>query len=539
MLLSRPRALALFLAVLLIACEHRSFDPVVEGISAGRTRTSGSGCVSYSVPTSPYTRTDFKGEQFSQEYNIGLSENKVLFYLPSNQGTPAQGKFPLTIILHRRTYNYDLYRKLQERLAANGIASASLQYSVTHAENDFDEFYFIEKFKNFLGQIYGNFPNADCPLQGKVTNNISIIGHSMGGGLAVYAANTVAKEKLYGLSVRSVVTLAPNPQIEKNWFLTPQTTSKLLVMFGSNDPDTGVNACMNSGFGLYDLSGYSKNEYETNGYAGNAFEKSMVFLKDVNHVDFTDNGIQTYQETIKSYVVSFLRWSLLDDQAYKVYFKYQEPVDYNYETIVNLQYSESGSKKVLDNFEGNAIVNTSGGMNSYQNVTYKKGISHALISDSPHFTNVLTLQWDKKNATVPKVIFTIGSGDKTPLILKNKTAEAGNLKNYGFFSFRMGQVYNPIINKNHLDFTVRITYQRNGSVKSQAKKVSEFGDIPFPFAHQQESKTKSAMGTVMVPLCAFGEIDFQTDAIQSIAFEFDAAGFEKGHIQLDNLEFIP
>ena len=538
MLLSLPRALAASLAVLLVACEHRSFDPI-EGISAGRTRTSGSGCVSYSVPTSPYTRTDFKGEQFSQEYNIGLSENKVIFYLPSNQGTPAQGKFPLTIILHGRTYNYDLYRKLQERLAANGIASASLQYSVTHAENDFDEFYFIEKFKNFLGQIYGNFPNADCPLQGKVTNNISIIGHSMGGGLAVYAANTVAKEKLYGLSVRSVVTLAPNPQIEKNWFLTPQTTSKLLVMFGSDDPDTGVNACMNSGFGLYDLSGYSKNEYETNGYAGNAFEKSMVYLKDVNHVDFTDNGIQTYQETIKSYVVSFLRWSLLDDQAYKVYFKYQEPVDYNYETIVNLQYSESGSKKVLDNFEGNAIVNTSGGMNSYQNVTYKKGISHALISDSPHFTNVLTLQWDKKNATVPKVIFTIGSGDKTPLILKNKTAEAGNLKNYGFFSFRMGQVYNPIINKNHLDFTVRITYQRNGSVKSQAKKVSEFGDIPFPFAHQQESKTKSAMGTVMVPLCAFGEIDFQTDAIKSIAFEFDAAGFEKGHIQLDNLEFIP
>lgn len=534
MFLSRSRALAASLAVLFTACEYRSFAPV-ESISAGGTRTSGSGCFSYSIPANPTTRIDFKGEQFSQEYNIGLSENKVLFYLPSSYGTPAKDKFPLAIILHGRTYNYNLYKKLQERLAVNGIASASLQYSVTHAESDFDESYFIEKFKHFLGEIYGDFQDTNCPLQGKVTKNISIIGHSMGGGLAVYGANVVAKEKLYDLSIKSVVTLAPNPQIEKNWILTPQTTEKLLVMFGSDDPDTGVNNCMNSGFGLYDLSGYNKNENNS------AFEKSMVYLKNVNHVDFTDNGIQSYGETIGGYVVSFLRWSLLNDQAYKIYFKYQEPIDYNNGTVTNLQYSETGMKKVLDNFEGNALMNSSGGMNSYQNLTYKKGISHNLISDSPHFTNVMTLQWDKKNATIPKAIFSIGTNNKAPLSSNTNTGNAtmGNLRNYNFFSFRAGQIYSPSINKDHLDFTVRITYQRGGIVKSQAKKVSEFGNIPFPFAHMQDSKTKSAMGTILVPFCAFGDINFQTDTIQSIGFEFDVPGFEKGYIQTDNLEFIP
>lgn len=491
---------------------------------------AGHACGVYPVPDSPLDSVDYPDEPIVLDHEINILGNrnsKSLVVLPAVDDRAAPGRFPLVMLLHGRTYEYTEYTAIQKRLAANGIASVSIQYSQYHNDSDYYDTELYEVFEKTLNSIYNPSPYDESPLHGKVTKDVSIIGHSMGGGLAVYAANRLVEEGKYGLTVRSVISLAPNPHAEFEWNLRPDVTQGLLVLFGSDDEDDGVNTPGNSGFYLYDQSGYLQNEF-SDFYPAHAFVKSMVYMKGAGHDAFLDSGPDSALATAAGYIVAFSRWSLLDDGAYAVYFKQQVPL--GTETTVSTLYS-SPYRRVLDNFEDKtAAWNQLGGKNTFSHVTAEQDFS-LFEHDSPHYTQVLGLRW-KKGQGKPIASFAI------PMPMKGFT-DYRDLSRFAYVSFRAGQMYEPAANNNDLDFRIRLDYFANGVHASQTKLLSDFGSLPFPFAHKQASGTKSVMNTVMIPLCAYDEIDFEKALITNISFEFLVPGSESGEIQMDSLEFIP
>lgn len=492
-----------------------------------------SNCGDYAVPENPITRKDYPDDPIELEHEIhiwGQKYSKELIYMPSADNGIAPGRFPLAVLLHGRTYDYDAYTSIQRRLAHNGIASISVQYSQTHSEADYDETYFYEVFEETLKDIYTDQGYGSNPLHGRVLPIISIIGHSMGGGLAVYAANRLVEEDAYGLRVRSVMALAPNPQADKDWHLTPETTQGLLVLFGSNDADPGVNSIWNSGFYTYDRSGHLQNEY-TNSYSKHAFTKSLVYLKGGDHQSYLDNSIGATHDTATGYIAAYARWSLLNDQSYRVYFRHGQPLDTP--TPVSVLTSEP-YRRVLENFEGTSIhFNTLGGQNTFKYLDIEHDYSAYFTGASAHHTDALRLKWSSVgNANeTPTATFRI------PMPMMGFT-DYRNLSGLKYFSFRAGQINDSKTNTSNPDILIRFSYFNEGAHYSQSRHLSDFGTIPFPFAHGQAAKTKSIMNTIIVPLCAFDEIPFTEALVTAIEFEFGANEGEGGHIQLDSLEFF-
>lgn len=489
-----------------------------------------SACGVYATPESPVSVVDYPAEPVVLEHTThiwGGKESDSLIYLPSDDGrNTAPGRFPLAILLHGKTYDYTEYTTLQRRLAQNGIASVSIQYSKHHADSDYSPESFYEVFDKNLFGIY-NYTGQDInPLYGKVSRNIAILGHSMGGGLGVLAANRVVKDGVHDVDVRSVIAMAPNPHAEFEWHVEPDVAQGLLVLLGSNDADSGVNTPGNSGFYTYDTSGYLQNEY-SNGYHKHAFTKSMIYMKGADHLAFVDDGDPSAREAAVAYIVAYARWSLMSDQAYGVYFRRQAPV--GNAVPVSVLHSEP-YRRVMDNFEGaSAGFNDLGGKNTFLHLLVEHDAS-VFEDESPHYTYVLRLRWDSGKG-LPVARFGL------PLPMKGHL-DMRDLSAFSHMSFRAGQMYHSGKNNEALDFRIRFDYHQNGQHLSQTRKLSDFGSIPSPFAHNQASGTKSVMNTVLVPLCMFEQIDFDKALITGISFEFSVPGSETGEIQMDSLEFI-
>ena len=502
-------------------------------VDFGSEHSSGSSCGSYSVPENPITRKDYPDQPivFDHEIHIwGQDYSRSLIYLPAHDREIAPGRFPLAILLHGRGFDYSEYTSIQRQLAHNGIASISIQYSQTHHESDYDEAAVYEVVDKTLHNIYANLEDTPNPLYGRVTRFISFIGHSMGGGFAVYSANRVTEEQKHGVKVRSVMALAPNPQADKEWHLTPDAAQGLLVLFGSDDADTGVNSIWNSGFYLYDKSGYLRNEY-TNNYSKNAFTKSLVYLRNVNHTSYLDGAESVALDTVIGYLTAYARWSLLGDPSYRVYFRQQEPLTAKIKT--SLLHSEP-YRRVLDNFEDSSVgFNTLGGKNTFKNIEAKNDYSVFFPGDSAHHTEALLIKWDHSNDSpeLPRTVF------RLPMPLKGHTDDR-DLSGFKYLSFRVGQIDDPKTNNPDLDFVIRLSYLYNKTLHSQTRPLSDFGSVPFPLADGQAAETKSTMNTVIVPLCAFDQIVFDEALITAIEFEFTSKGSQSGHIQIDSLELF-
>jgi hypothetical protein len=505
-------------------------DPATQqwsGMQAPLGVTRSAACNAYPIPEHPGKQSDRPGEPIVLEHRIhiwGNQDSNSLIFLPDDL---EQDTFPLVVILHGRGFDYDEYSSIQAMLAANGIASASIQYSELHYESDYDEEAFYEIFDKHLQQIYGDIDIDSHPLHGKVNPNLAIAGHSMGGGLAVYASNRLIEEDKYPVKLRSVMALAPNPQADKGWHIEPAVAQGLLVMLGSNDADTGVNSPWNSGFYTYDQSGYLRNEY-SNGYYPHAFTKSMIYMKDAEHGTYLDSDASALHDAAVAYVVAYARWSLLDDQVYRTYFKHQHPVSDS--VAVSVLHSDP-FRRVLANFEGpSKYHNTLGGKNAYEEILADQDVSVHFNDGSSHFSQALRLKWDK-TATAPQAVFDL------PMPYKGGI-DYRNLSGFDYLSFRIGQMHDPSVNSTDFDMRVRIEYRYNGTKYTQAKRLSDFGHVPFPFAHDQASETKSVMNTILFPLCAFDEIPFADAKVTAIRFEFGLPGSEQGDIQIDSLEFL-
>lgn len=492
-------------------------------------------CDGYQTPINPALHTDMEGEQVSMTYYSKPLSNEFpgLIYLPSQNGRVIDGQFPLAIIAHGRNYDYNWYQEMQRHLARNGIASVSIQYSETHSGLDYYASEFIEHFKRHMNVLFGNLSADYNPAHNKFNRKIALIGHSMGGGFAVHASQWLTDQAQYNVNLMSVVNLAPNPQ-ETEWYLTPNEAQGLLVIFGSDDQDGGVNLNNSSGFLTYDRSGHLKNEYSFNGYQPQRFTKSFVYVKGANHNSFIDSEVEKiqgpYHEEITGYINAYMRWSLLNDYSMQTIFKQQ----HNFvgpDPQITLQYSDPIYRRVLDHFEGySEHWNAMGGNNLFSQISFQKKEAKANgnIAKSAHETQILSLEWQASNQQ-PKVDFYLPFPYTFGLDYRD-------LRRLRYLSFRMGQVFNSNGSDEELNFYIRLTSHLNGELKTQKVSLNEVGIVPSPLAKDDYSNTKTTMNTVIVPLCLFNQIDLER--VIKVSFEFNHPDRPQGKIQMDSLEFI-
>jgi hypothetical protein len=179
---------------------------------------------------------------------------------------------------------------------------------------------------------------------------------------------------------------------------------------------------------------------------------------------------------------------------------------------------------------GGSVVKSPSGI-----VTFLEGVSHNLVSSSPHDTGGLRVTWSAPSWvrwSLPNAApFGVG-----PL---------RDVSRYTHLSFRVAQIYKNVNNTvgQDQDFNVQLSTSLGLSNKVR---VSGHGRIPYPDEFLCSSLncgpnppndfSKSAMSTIRVPLSAFTSVDL-TD-VGFVFLSFDLPERPKGAILLDSLELV-
>ena len=449
-------------------------------------------------------------------------------YMPMDRGSVLDD-VPLVIILHAQGYAYNQYDYLQEHLAKNGIASASIEFE----EVVIDQRVFERSFEFHLQHLY-----EDHKHRNRFDNKISVVGHSRGGGHAVWAPK-FAKEVFPELTVKSVVGLAPNTVNNGNndgVFLTDSDVRAYLLMYAAEDDEGDLNGRFSSAFISYDQSGYRQNEWSYRGQS-RRFYKSSIYLKGADHESFLDG--KTFNDPVKGYILAFLRWSLISTGNNRenniIYFRDQVPIDHSSaHNRLSLQYSHGPYRRVLDNFENSSSMsNTLGGRNYISNIDVSYGASNQVLNTSPHESRVALIKWPAAQyAGDPYIRFKLPDVYWTYYYSYYSVRD---ISNFSHLTFRVGQ--NNRTDTDDIDFTIMLRsydYWTRGYREDRIK-VSDVGVIPGRFATNGRA-IKSVMNTIAVPLCKFEHTDL--NYVYDVTFEFDVAGSKSGEIQIDSLEFI-
>jgi dienelactone hydrolase len=191
-------------------------------------------------------REDYWG--FSIE---GLPLNGRVWYPTSDGDTPADGSFPLVLVVHGNhsptDYSDPGYDYLGELLASRGYILVSLDMNFINGisrENDGRGWMMLEHLR-----VWHEFAeDADNPFFGKVDlDNIGIMGHSRGGEAVTHAAafnrldrypDDANVEFDYGYSIKAVVAIAPvDGQYTPTGRKVPMRDVNYLVFHGSHDGD--------------------------------------------------------------------------------------------------------------------------------------------------------------------------------------------------------------------------------------------------------------------------------------------------------------
>ena len=125
--------------------------------------------------------------------------------LPGENTPPASGQFPVIIFGHGFVMSWDAYQNLWEEFVPNGyimvfpLTEGGL-FTTDHQEFGWDLQFLVTKI-----QDEGN-DNAS-PIYNAVANNTALMGHSMGGGAAFLAADSLCING--NIQLKTLVALAP------------------------------------------------------------------------------------------------------------------------------------------------------------------------------------------------------------------------------------------------------------------------------------------------------------------------------------------
>ncbi len=509
----------------------------------------------------PITYSPYTDYQIDYNVTVGGHTDYVLGYLPKNRLGILRNR-PLVMIMHGQGSgsgfgdgNY--FKKMAQHLAQNGFAVVrpdwqTGQYAAANHASQMT--YAKDVLRENLDRVYSLYGQY-------LSNDVVLIGHSVGGGVSIRYANVVNGHTIGNrkLSLKSIVALAPSPKIpdmRETRRLQSVSDSLLVIIphgdrdiWGEKDADTNLMA---TGIKLYDDTGI---EWYTSSNNAKTFpEKDLMFIyKKGKHQGTYGHSSLANDANINGYINAYLRLHLYNDSRYQKYFKYRYKPESLESSLGIVQSHADRYKLPVANFSKKSSRYFYGGSSTAQGRIYtarSNGVGEIVLgadnswkSDqySPHDTQVLNVSWDRQ-----------GNSGFSALRFRYYSNKKKDLRNYNYLSFRLTQVsngsgnsdyYNP--NGNPLDFKLRL-FNNNGTY-SNSIWVSEFEqEVSYPIRqklrvgvdHLREDVTKHIMQTVMIPLSAFdwssGGGDFNFNGVRELKFYF----YGKGRISIDNIEYL-
>ena len=514
---------------------------------------------------------------------------------PSSTAVASGGPFPLVLFLHGQqgfgVAGWEGYDYLLTLLASHGFIAMSID------GNDFLDADIPargELIREYLRRMRdrnasGGAAIAGVSFVGKIDlSKTVVVGHSRGGEAVVAAHELQRVSPDSGYAIAGVVSIAPINGVG-HW-MSPQIIMRLkdvpyLILHGAKDGDVSDF----QGMRIYDRA-------EPFGAPGNT-PRQMVFIKDANHDFFNSKWITSgglslctcdrvpnpldpaqQQAAAKIYIHAFVEAYVRGKTEYLNYFtgvippSVSPPIE-----VVTSYHAAAPDRLVVDHHEEpnqtarTAVKNTLGGnvtptslnlpssgtfpgltFNEYQLLADLPSTSLRIASDPghatdatttinasfPHHTHGAVLGWNASGdayATEIPASCTVGSTTFSDC--------RGQVPNYRYLSFRVGQVYRAGDTQNPAnlpqDFSLRAA-DSDGDSSPQIR-LSSYASLPYPWeaeATSGDNGPKSVMRTVRIPLTAFTVNSSQVDLnkLQTITFLFNRT--VKGEVALDDIELV-
>jgi len=242
------------------------------------------------------TRPDFTGPHQVKSYTAGLeSENysTAIVHYPV-----GKGPFPVTSVSGGWNMNKEQMLWLSAHLASHGFITITFtqKEDVIFADTKL----WADGHLGCLKKIKEENKRPESPVYGKVdTNNMGIIGFSMGGSATIDAAAVM------GPAVKAAIALAPNSLTQ------PNITAATMVITGSADKEARP-------FNL--KRGYDRIPSSTT--------KAFVTLKGMTHHDWLDST--KHQDIARKLITSWHKVHLAGDSSFQTHIsgtEHQKDVD--------------------------------------------------------------------------------------------------------------------------------------------------------------------------------------------------------------------
>ena len=434
----------------------------------------------------------------------------AIVYLPRGEDGPdcdsiASPNRPLVLIYHALGQSPDDYEALGRRLASHGFVVASLEHS--DSLDDAIEF-------------------LDDELGGFLSDDVALIGHSMGGELMV---NRRLQPEQQGKNAAAMVLMAPlvlPDLIIPQYQLSGVDTFLGLHWAGDNDAATWGAPSPNNG-------GIRRSVFRIYDRAGVDFDDAQA-LSLTKHFVFFDFGGHNRQDNagVMAYTTAFLRRYVLGDTTQDRFVKgmVAPPALLDTARPVLQQYEEP-NRIMLANFEESGDIPDAFVGVIEENVSaFPPAIFAFSDPFSPHDLGVLRFSFDART----------DDEHKLSIRLQEPGVDSGNMTH---LSFRIAQEYHPERQQSREPLLFRVIVASNGE---RAVEIVDYGALHFPVVvpdltiaqtNQTVDATKNALRTYRIPLSDFG-LDLGA-TIQGITFDFSDTGSVEGErieMALDQLQ---
>lgn len=354
----------------------------------------------------------------------------------------------------------------------------------------------VTLFKEHLSYLYNQ-----SIVKNNVTADISLIGHSAGGGTV---RQVIKLPEIDALNLKSVILMAPAKGVE-SYDMSPYV--KNLLVFGiASDGDDNVNGSdkpadevMKTGIIDYDMFAHQQ--------GGN---KDLIFVRDGEVI--TPGHYFQNEDFTKAYTVGFLQLTVKGLQDYSLYFEGQKiPTGIAPERRFKNSHRDWNDKLVQD-FEQESVPNQQqNGVLSEVNTCY------LYDQNSPHNTKSLYVTWNSNN-TIANLEYTIH-----PDMGVNGSK---------YVAFDVSQLYD-MSSQDNLNFKVYLIDNVNPNVKRYVD-VKDFGALLKPFGIVVPV-VKTVMQSFIIPTSKFAGVDINN--LSKVGFEFSDPNFKTGTMVLDNVRF--
>lgn len=424
-------------------------------------------------------------------------------YYPSNGGCDSSVHSPLVVMMNGAGFSHLDYHYLLRHLAKNGYIGVSIEAvpsGVTAAAYQAAADKAWAFVTDFMWTAWSKRFFID-------PSRVALIGHSRGGEAVRFLAEDLKADPIF--QVRSVIGLAPTHH--HNVKLDAGNTVSAMVLVGSSDADTTTDRA----YATHDEASSDASQNDPVVHP-DVIYRSMKLLAGGSHHGFAVEGDQS--AVTQGYVLAFLHAHLKNDVTYHEDYVRGDGVPHGWSSVTT-QYSDGFLRRVIDNFDDGTIANSTIGGGTA--VTFGAGgvIDLDPSPDTPHHTHALRY-------TPPAG----GGGFSWTIPAGKRDATA-----FKYLSVRAGQLAGPATD----DLRIRIV---NGGVNSPWVRLTDHGPLAqpldmciVPFAVPGACATiasQAHMGTIRIPLDAFGDHDDVTSVVLSAASEAI-----DGEFLLDNLEF--